>query len=67
MIPNFLGNVASVDACKELAIKGKFDTFSLQYGGQCFVGNKSAYNKLGAETNKANCPTLGGTWSNQVY
>ena len=67
MVPNFLGNVASVDACKDLAIKGKFDTFSLQYGGQCFVGNKSAYNKLGEETNKANCPTLGGTWSNQVY
>ncbi len=67
MVPIFKGMVTSVDGCKKIAIDGKFDTFSLQYGGQCFVGNKSAYNRLGEETNKANCPTLGGTWSNQVY
>lgn len=52
MVPSFVGKVTSVDACKELAVKGKFDTFSLQYGGECWVGNKSPYNKLGEETNK---------------
>lgn len=67
MVPNYLGDVRSVQACKDLAIKGKYDTFSLQYGGQCFVGNKPNFSKLGVETNKANCGTLGGTWSNQVY
>jgi hypothetical protein len=64
MIPILAGKVTSVDACKELALKGKFDTFSLQYWGECWVGNKSIYNKLGVETNKENCPVLGGNWSN---
>jgi hypothetical protein len=44
MVPKFLKVVNSVEACKDLAIKGKFDTFSLQYGGECYVGNKPAYN-----------------------
>jgi hypothetical protein len=52
MVPSFVGKVTSVDACKELAVKGKFDTFSLQYGGECWVGNKSPYNILGEESNK---------------
>ena len=68
MIPNLLAKkVSSVNDCKELAVKGKFDTFSLQYWGECWAGNKSPYNKLGEETNKENCPTLGGNLSNQVY
>ena len=64
MIPTYLGDVPSVDTCKALAIKGNFDTFSLQSGGECFVGKNPAYDKLGKV---ANCPALGGTWTNQVY
>ena len=67
LIPNFLGKVTSPDECRKLAIKASYDTFSLQYGGECYGGNKPYYYKLGKETNQGNCPTLGGVQSNQVY
>jgi len=64
MVPTFIQNVNSVEDCKNLAIKYKFDTFALQYRGFCFVGNAPNYAKLGIENNIHNCPTLGGDWSN---
>ncbi len=67
MVPNKIGTVLTIEECKSLAIKGKFDTFALQYGQECWAGNKPAFYKLGEETNKGNCGMLGGFWSNQVY
>ncbi len=64
MVPKFVGNVGSVESCQAKAVALNMDTFSLQYGGECYVGNSPNYSKLGLETNKANCGPLGGTWSN---
>jgi hypothetical protein len=66
-IPNYRGNVNSLDQCAEIAKGNGDNTLGLQYGGQCFTGKDSAYNKYGVESNTGNCPPLGGTWSNQVY
>jgi hypothetical protein len=67
MVPQYTGDVTSLAACKAKAFSLKMNTFSLQFGGQCFVGNSPNYEKLGVETNTGNCGSLGGTWSNQVY
>ena len=39
LIPHYLGNVTSTYECKNLAIKARFDTFALQFGGICWAGN----------------------------
>ena len=46
---------------------GKYTAFGLENGGQCRAGNRPNFRMLGEETNKANCPPLGGFYSNQVY
>jgi hypothetical protein len=38
-LPNSLGRVTSVLACKELALKGKFNTYALHNYGSCYGGN----------------------------
>jgi hypothetical protein len=67
MIPTYRGNVQNKDACAALATKAGDNVIGLQYGGQCFTGKNPRYDALGVETNSANCPPLGGGWSNQVY
>lgn len=47
-----------------MAVAKGFNTFGLQYFGQCWAGSFSKYDLFGKETN---CGTLGSAWSNQVY
>lgn len=64
-IPNYVGNVTSIDQCKEFAISNKATTYSVQYNGQCFIGTDINSAVQYGKTN--GCPPLGGAWTNQVY
>ena len=64
-IPSMQGHVSSVSQCAQIAESRNQNVFGVQYGGECWTGldEQSAY-KYGATSS---CPTLGGTWTNQVY
>ena len=63
-MPTAVNNVTTVAACQAQAVAGGFNTFAVQSGSQCFVGNASPFNMYGPATG---CATLGGTLTNQVY
>ena len=50
--------------CGILAYKNRYNTFSSQYGGQCWADNNPDYFKYGSAEN---CETSGGSLTNQVY
>lgn len=54
----------SFDTCRDYAEQEDANTFALQYGGQCFYGKDSDYEKPGKASA---CPMLGGSWINHVY
>ena len=65
-IPTINGNVSSVDQCAKIAESKNQNVFGVQYGGECWTGvDEQAAYKYGA--NPSSCPTLGGSWTNQVY
>ena len=64
-IPTQLQKVNSVNECAQLAENNNANIFGVQYGGQCFIGNN--FSKATKYGSTKNCPTLGGTWTNQVY
>lgn len=57
-------HVNSTDQCAYQAVAAGFDTFGLQYGGQCFGCLGCAYAAAGLATR---CAPLGSGNSNQVY
>jgi hypothetical protein len=59
-----MNQVTTVAACQAQAVAGGFNTFGVQNGGECRVGNAPPFNKYGAATG---CGTLGTAWTNQVY
>ena len=64
----FTGTPAEkINKCATLASCRGFDTFAVQYGGQCFTGPdaKNTYKKYGEGFGCHN--GLGGTWRNDVY
>jgi len=72
-LPNRGNNVGNPLECATQAEKGGYDSFGLQYGGECWLGSSTQtipYNSLGT----ANCyhppvktDKLGGTWTQQIY
>ena len=64
-IPTRQQNVSSVDQCAQIAESRNQNVFGVQNRGECWTGldEQSAY-KYGA---LSSCPTLGGSWTNQVY
>ena len=65
-IPTLVQNVSSVGQCAEIAKNKSASVFSVQNGGECFIGNSlSQAKKYGSGGN--NCGELGGAWKNQVY
>jgi len=67
-IPNEQKNVSSIDECAKIAEKKNQNVFGVQFYGQCFTGTniEEAY-QYGANFNSSSCPSLGGSWTNQVY
>jgi hypothetical protein len=67
-LPNYRGNVNSIQACQDLAKKNDDFLFGLQYGGQCFTGSDLAEAiQWGKATGKSCDPQFGGAWVNQIY
>jgi hypothetical protein len=67
-IPTFDSNVSSVDECAQIAENKNQNVFGVQYNGECWTGlNEQQAYQYGVNYNKDACPTLGGTWTNQVY
>jgi hypothetical protein len=52
------------DTCKAFAEQKNVDTFSLQFGGDCFYGENSDYEQYGKASQ---CNALGGSLINHVY
>jgi hypothetical protein len=50
--------------CRQKAEDANVNTFALQDGGQCFIGNNSNYKQYGQSPK---CEQLGGPWINRVY
>jgi len=63
--PSQLSDVQTIDQCYQQAKNENFDTFALQNGSQCFVGNKPSYDKYGS--NSSCTSDMGCGWVNQVY
>ena len=64
-IPTLAKNTRNFDECKQEAIKRGMNTFGIQAGNECWVGNDVAYDKYGTTTNCG--PYSGGGWANKVY
>ena len=64
-IPTQLQNVSNPQECQELAISKNSALYGVQDGGQCFIGND--INQAIQYGQAANCPTMGGSWTNQLY
>lgn len=62
-IPTFLEGVKP-ENCMSEAVKRGFNTYGLQNGNQCFVGNDPNYTKYGMAEK---CDKNGNMWTNQVY
>lgn len=65
-LPVNLQNVRSVEQCAEKSKSAGFNTFGLQYYGECWAGNNSDWDRYG-KLNDAGCGELGTDWNNQVY
>lgn len=67
-IPNYLGQVSSVDECKQLAYNSKNVIFGVQDNGYCFGGNNlTQAQEYGRNVNRNQCGPMGESWTNQVY
>jgi hypothetical protein len=67
-IPNYRGNVNTVDECRQIAEQNRETVFGVQYYGQCFTGtNEQQAKEYGQNFNGNACPYLGSSWTNQVY
>ena len=64
-LPTRLANVTSVQQCYDQAKSGNYNTFGLQYGGECWVGNNTDWGRYGKAD--GDCGALGGSWTQQVY
>ena len=62
-IPMYLEGVTP-ENCMSEAIKKGYNTYGLQNGNQCFIGNNPDYAKHGRAEN---CDKFGNQWKNQVY
>jgi len=59
-------NVGSMEGCRQQAIDGGYNTFGLQYYGQCWMGTD--YNRgVSLGQNYGDCGSMGGSWTNQTY
>jgi len=78
VLPQNIGYQVALGDCANQARAAGFKAFGIQYsagqgmlgtGGECWTGNDSGYNRLGAANNceVANGNTFGGAWSNAVY
>ena len=65
-IPNYMGQVSSVQQCEQIAQNSGQNVFGVQYYGQCFAGN-SLNQAQQYGPNNGDCGTLGSSWTNQVY
>jgi hypothetical protein len=65
-LPVSLNNVKSVEECANISKARGFNTFGLQYYGQCWAGNNTDWDRYG-RLNDAGCGELGSDWNNQVY
>ena len=65
-IPHQKEDVRTREECAKKAKENNMNTFGLQYGGQCFIGNypEHDYKRLGS---RGQCSPLGDGWTNQVY
>ena len=63
-IPNDLGMVTSVQACKDKAIASNYNVIGLQANGECWGGLNNDYSFLGSGTGTAE---LGEGWDNNVF
>ena len=63
-IPNSLGMVTSVQACKDKAEAAGYNVIGLQSGGECYGGTNMDYSFLGAG---AGTNELGDGWDNNVF
>ena len=67
MIANYRGKPFAVPRCAILTKKKGFQTFGVQYGGQCFSASNAQHTfaKYGPAKNCKN--GRGGAWANNVY
>ena len=54
----------TVESCSNLAKNSNYNTFSLQFNGECWADNNPIYSQYGIAEN---CEPLGGGYTNQVY
>ncbi len=73
-IPGDLGQVNNQFECAKKAKDRGFNTYALQYNGQCFAGNNPPYDRIGkvpSDRESAECNQggrmLGGAWTQFVY
>jgi hypothetical protein len=67
-IPNFRGNVSSIDECQAIANDTRETLFGVQYYGQCFTGtNLAQAQEYGRNVNRNEIGPMGKSWTNQVY
>jgi hypothetical protein len=68
VIPEYTGDVSSIDECRKQADAKGYGVFGLQYGGQCFIGKDDTdFAKLGKGPDSECGSPLGGTWTNIVF
>ena len=65
-ISNYSGQVTNAEQCYNIAKNNRATVFGLQYGGQCFTGTNTDWNKYG-KRDDSGCGPLGSGWTNQVY
>jgi hypothetical protein len=67
-IPNYVGNVSSINECENIANNNGDTIFGVQYYGQCFTGNNlQQAQKYGRNVNRNEIGPMGKSWTNQVY
>jgi len=67
-IPNYRGNVSTIDECQELANNNGETIFGVQYYGQCFTSNNlTQAQQYGRNVNRNQIGPMGMSWTNQVY
>ncbi len=78
VLPRLIGPQVTIEDCAAQARAAGNKVFGIQYsagqgmlgrGGECWIGNDSGYDRLGAATNCENSGgrQFGGAWSNAVY
>ncbi len=67
-LPNYRGNVQTIDQCRQYANQYQDTIFGIQNGNECFTGsNLQQATQYGQIFNKESCPQMGGPWINQIY